>query len=162
MSAPCKRGDMFYADLSPYIGSEQGERRPVIVIQNDTGNQHSPTVIIAAVTSKTMKARLPVHVRLPCEIGLEKDSVALLEQIRTIDKTRLESRIDRALGISVGIDRKIDWSDGIELCLCGKCASDFFNTPGHYIKRADKTQTIKDTCTYCNVRQGYDYIVVDR
>ena len=150
MSAPCKRGEMFYADLSPYIGSEQGGRRPVIVIQNDTGNQHSPTVIIAAVTSKTMKARLPVHVRLPSEIGLEKDSIALLEQIRTIDKSRLESyigrldeatmsRIDRALGISVGID-----------------------TPGHYIKRADKAQTIKDTCTYCNVRQGYDYIVVDR
>ena len=173
MSAPCKRGDMFYADLSPYIGAEQGGRRPGIVIQNDTGNQHSPTGIIAAVTSKTMKARLPVHVRLPCEIGLEKDSVALLEQLRTIDKSRLESyigrldeatmsRIARALGISVGIDRKIDWSNGIELCLCGKCASAFFNTPGHYIKRADKTQTIKDTCTYCNVRQGYDYIVVDR
>ena len=72
MSAPCKRGEMFYADLSPYIGSEQGGRRPVIVIQNDTGNQHSPTVIIAAVTSKTMKARLPVHVRLPSEIGLKR------------------------------------------------------------------------------------------
>ena len=99
--------------------------------------------------------------------------MCIRDRIRTIDKSRLESyigrldeatmsRIDRALGISVGIDRKIDWSDGIELCLCGKCASDFFNTPGHYIKRADKAQTIKDTCTYCNVRQGYDYIVVDR
>ena len=174
MGAPCKRGDIFYADLSPYIGSEQGGRRPVIVIQNDTGNQHSPTVIIAAVTSKTLtKAKLPVHVHLPGSAGLEKDSIALLEQIRTIDKSRLESyigrldeetmsRIDKALGISVGIGKAIDWSEGIELCLCGKCASDFFNTPGHYIKRADRNQAIKETCTYCNVRQGYDYIVIQK
>ena len=86
------RGDIYCANLDPVVGSEQGGIRPVIVIQNDTGNQHSPTVIIAAVTSKTMKARLPVHVRLPSEIGLEKDSIALLEQIRTLDKHRLRER----------------------------------------------------------------------
>ena len=169
-----RRGDIYYADLRPVIGSEQGGVRPVLIVQNEIGNRHSPTVIAAAITSRLDKARLPTHINIRAEdTGLAKDSVVLLEQIRTIDKSRLESyigrldeatmsRIDRALGISVGIDRKIDWSDGIELCLCGKCASDFFNTPGHYIKRADKAQTIKDTCTYCNVRQGYDYIVVDR
>ncbi len=134
------RGDMYYADLSPYIGSEQGGRRPVVIIQNDVGNQHSPTVIIAAVTSKILtKAKLPVHVQLPHGLGLEKNSIALLEQIRTIDKSRLEDFIgkldeqtmrciDKALGISVGLDKKIDWNDGIELCLCGRCASDFGET----------------------------------
>ena len=169
-----RRGEIYYADLSPVVGSEQGGMRPVLIVQNDVGNKYSPTVIAAAITSKTSKSKLPTHIEVFADqYGLAKDSVILLEQIRTIDKSRLESyigrldeatmsRIDRALGISVGIDRKIDWSDGIELCLCGKCASDFFNTPGHYIKRADKAQTIKDTCTYCNVRQGYDYIVVDR
>ena len=174
MRKAIRRGDLFYADLNPVVGSEQGGVRPVLIVQNEIGNRHSPTVIAAAITSRLDKARLPTHINIrAADTGLAKDSVVLLEQIRTIDKSRLESyigrldeatmsRIDRALGISVGIDRKIDWSDGIELCLCGKCASDFFNTPGHYIKRADKAQTIKDTCTYCNVRQGYDYIVVDR
>ncbi len=168
------RGDMYYADLSPVVGSEQGGRRPVIIIQNNIGNQHSPTTIIAAVTSKLlMKAKLPVHVMLPHAYGLDMDSIALLEQIRTIDKTRLETyvgrldeatmrRVDRALGISIGLVPKIDWSDGIELCLCGKCATDFFNTPGHYIKRVNKDQTVKDTCTYCNSRPGFDYIVVQK
>ena len=116
MSAPCKRGEMFYADLSPYIGSEQGGRRPVIVIQNDTGNQHSPTVIIAAVTSKTMKARLPVHVRLPSEIGLEKDSIALLEQIRTLDKKRLRERMGRVDG---AVMEKVDAAIAVSFGLTG-------------------------------------------
>lgn len=166
------RGDMYYADLNPVVGSEQGGRRPVIIIQNDTGNEHSPTTIVASVTSRVLtKAKLPVHVNLPHAFGLEKDSIVLLEQIRTIDKTRLENyvgrideatmcKVDRALGISVGLSPKINWGDAIELCLCGKCASEFFNTPGHYIKRVDKNQVVKDTCTYCNQRMGFDYLVV--
>ena len=94
-----------------------------------------------------------------------------LWQARTIDKSRLEDyigklnertiqRIDKSLGVSVGLSHKIDWSKGIELCLCGRCASDFYNVPGHYIKRVDKDQTVKETCTYCNSRLGYDYIIV--
>ena len=109
-----KRGELYYADLSPVIGSEQGGVRPVLVVQNDVGNKYSPTVIAAAVTSKLTKARLPTHIELSARTyGLVKDSVVLLEQIRTIDKRRLKERIgllspqvmarvDDALLISLG------------------------------------------------------------
>lgn len=110
-----KRGDIFYADLRPVIGSEQGGVRPVLIIQNDTGNKHSPTVICAAITSKMNKAKLPTHVEITAErYGVVKDSVILLEQVRTIDKSRLKEkvchldqdimdRIDRALLISFSL-----------------------------------------------------------
>lgn len=89
-----KRGDIFYADLSPVIGSEQGGVRPVLVVQNDIGNRYSPTVIIVAITSQINKAKLPTHVEIKAsDYGLPKDSVLLLEQIRTIDKRRLEEKI---------------------------------------------------------------------
>lgn len=110
-----KRGDIFYADLSPVIGSEQGGTRPVLVVQNDVGNKFSPTVIIAAITSQINKAKLPTHIEISAhDVGLLKDSVILLEQVRTIDKKRLREKIgrlddeqlaavDEALGISFGI-----------------------------------------------------------
>jgi len=110
-----KRGDIFYADLSPVLGSEQGGVRPVLVVQNDIGNKFSPTVIIAAITSQINKAKLPTHLEITAEdYGLSKDSVILLEQIRTIDKKRLRERIGRlddeqmgkvseALSISLGM-----------------------------------------------------------
>lgn len=110
-----KRGDIFYADLSPVIGSEQGGTRPVLVVQNDVGNKFSPTVIIAAITSQINKAKLPTHIEIKAhDVGLLKDSVILLEQVRTIDKKRLREKIgrlddeqlsavDEALGISFGI-----------------------------------------------------------
>lgn len=108
-----KRGELYYADLSPVVGSEQGGVRPVLVVQNDVGNKYSPTVIAAAVTSKINKAKLPTHIELPSAYGLAKDSVILLEQIRTIDKRRLKGRIgelpsstmksvDKAILISLG------------------------------------------------------------
>lgn len=109
-----RRGELYYADLSPVVGSEQGGVRPVLVVQNDVGNKFSPTVIAAAVTSKINKARLPTHIELSANAyGLMKDSVVLLEQIRTIDKRRLKerigslspqtmSRVDNALLISLG------------------------------------------------------------
>lgn len=110
-----KRGDIFYADLSPVVGSEQGGVRPVLIVQNDTGNRHSPTVIAAAITSQTGKARLPTHISLAAmSCGLPKDSVVLLEQIRTLDKHRLreragqitpedQKRVDQALDVSLGL-----------------------------------------------------------
>jgi mRNA interferase MazF len=111
-----KRGDMFYADLSPVIGSEQGGIRPVVIIQNDIGNKHSPTVIAAAITSQTGKTKLPTHIEIGSEnSGLKSDSVILTEQIRTIDKSRLKEkighidddnvmgRINDALGVSFGL-----------------------------------------------------------
>ncbi len=110
-----KRGNIFYADLSPVIGSEQGGIRPVLVVQNDVGNCYSPTVIVAAITSQIEKAKLPTHIEISSgEYHLEKDSVILLEQIRTIDKQRLKKKItqlderimrkvDEALRISLGL-----------------------------------------------------------
>lgn len=89
-----KRGDIFYADLSPVVGSEQGGLRPVLIVQNDVGNRYSPTVIAAAITSRMSKAKLPTHIDLGgLEAGLAKDSVVLLEQIRTIDKKRLKEKM---------------------------------------------------------------------
>ena len=108
-----QRGDIYYADLRPVVGSEQGGVRPVLIIQNDVGNKHSPTVICAAITSQMHKAKLPTHVELKCkEYALAKDSVILLEQLRTIDKKRLKDKvchldnnillkIDKALEISL-------------------------------------------------------------
>ena len=110
-----KRGDIFYADLSPVVGSEQGGMRPVLIFQNDTGNKHSPTVIAAAITSQTGKARLPTHIELNAQsVGLSRDSVILLEQVRTIDKSRLRERmgklddttmtkVDNAIAVSFGL-----------------------------------------------------------
>ena len=89
-----RRGDIFYADLRPVVGSEQGGIRPVLILQHDVGNRHSPTVICAAVTSKMKKAKLPTHVEISAsEYHREKDSVILLEQVRTIDKTRLRDKV---------------------------------------------------------------------
>lgn len=110
-----RRGDIFYADLRPVIGSEQGGIRPVLVVQNDVGNRHSPTVIVAAITSKMHKAKLPTHIELSKRYGIEKDSVILLEQVRTIDKSRLRERVchleqdvlvrvNKALEISLALD----------------------------------------------------------
>jgi mRNA interferase MazF len=110
-----KRGDVYFADLSPVVGSEQGGVRPVLVIQNDIGNRFSPTVIVAAITAQIQKAKLPTHVEIDAKrYGFERDSVILLEQIRTIDKQRLTDKIthlddemmekvDDALQISVGL-----------------------------------------------------------
>ena len=89
-----KRGEIYYADLSPVVGSEQGGVRPILIVQNDTGNKYSPTVIAAAITSQMNKAKLPTHIELNAkEFGLQKDSVILLEQIRTLDKRRLKERV---------------------------------------------------------------------
>ena len=110
-----KRGDIYYADLSPVVGSEQGGLRPVLIVQNDVGNKYSPTVIAAAITSQISKAKLPTHIDVFADnYGLAKDSVILLEQIRTIDKQRLKekmghlddsamSAVDAAISISFGL-----------------------------------------------------------
>jgi mRNA interferase MazF len=89
-----KRGDVFYADLSPVVGSEQGGIRPVLVVQNNVGNKYSPTIIAAAITSQINKAKIPTHIEIKAsEVGLSKDSVVLLEQLRTLDKRRLKERV---------------------------------------------------------------------
>jgi len=110
-----RRGDIFYADLSPVVGSEQGGIRPVLIVQNDVGNKFSPTVIAAAITSQKYKTDLPTHIKVDADgSGLARDSIVLLEQVRTLDKRRLKERmgnleamdmqrVDRALSVSLGI-----------------------------------------------------------
>lgn len=116
MEKTIKRGDIYYAELNPVIGSEQGGTRPVLIISNDIGNRHSPTVIVAAITSRVhTKAKLPTHTAIRDFEGLNKDSIILLEQIRTIDKKRLQeyigmlsesemARVDKVLAISVSLN----------------------------------------------------------
>ena len=132
-----KRGDIYYADLSPVVGSEQGGLRPVLIIQNDVGNKYSPTVITAAITSRLGKTRLPTHIDIYADkVGLAKDSVVLLEQVRTLDKRRLKEKmghlddglmteVNNAIAVSFGLGEAIgaaaqtdggniqDGSDGI-------------------------------------------------
>lgn len=110
-----KRGDIYYADLSPVVGSEQGGIRPVLIVQNDVGNRFSPTVIAAAITSQKYKTNLPTHIRVNADgCGLAKDSIVLLEQVRTLDKSRLRERmgrldepamhqVDNAIAVSFGL-----------------------------------------------------------
>ena len=114
-----KRGDIFYADLSPVIGSEQGGLRPVLIVQNDVGNRHSPTVIAAAITSRTGKSKLPTHIEVYADkYGLARDSVILLEQIRTLDKKRLKEKmghldedvmnqVNDAITVSFGLEEPV-------------------------------------------------------
>lgn len=118
MNMNIKRGDVYYADLSPIVGSEQGGVRPVLVLQNDIGNRYSPTVIVSAITSQINKNKLPTHIALAQSSGLSRDSVVLLEQIRTIDKQRLREKIGRvdddtmrkinqALSVSFGMGQNL-------------------------------------------------------
>ena len=116
METTVRRGEIYYADLSPVVGSEQGGVRPVLIIQNDTGHRYSPTVIAAAITSQTGKARLPTHIEIPVDesCGLSKTSTVLLEQVRTLDKKRLREhmgrvndqvmrQVDSAIAVSFGL-----------------------------------------------------------
>ena len=119
-----KRGDIYYADLSPVVGSEQGGLRPVLIVQNDVGNRYSPTVIAAAITSRMGKTKLPTHIDIHADrVGLTRDSVVLLEQIRTIDKRRLREKmghldedmmgaVNDALGVSFGLSTPTERNPG--------------------------------------------------
>lgn len=164
------RGDMYYADLGRGIGSEQEGYRPVVIIQNNVGNKHSPTVIIASITSKTgVKAKLPTHYYIDAEDGLKLPSIVLLEQLRTVDKRRLGNfighlsekhicGINHALAVSIGLIESVPKK--LTLCLCSTCVDNFYGTGAYYLRRIDPHQTAKDTCTYCNSRKGLDYEIV--
>lgn len=172
MNRTYHRGDMYYADLGRGIGSEQEGYRPVLIIQNDTGNKHSPTVIVAAISSKVdAKAKLPTHYLLKAENGLELPSLVLLEQLRTIDKRRLETyighleeqhirRLNRALAVSVGLIEETP--KNLIMCLCPACANNFYGTGSYYLRRVHPGRVEKDICTYCGQRPGFDYEVVKK
>lgn len=170
MERTIRRGDIFMADLNPIIGSEQEGYRTVVIIQNNVGNKHSPTVIIASITSKTgVKAKLPTHYYIDTGGDLKLPSIVLLEQLRTIDKRRLGNfighlsekqicSIDHALAVSIGLIKNVPQKP--TLCLCSTCANNFYNPGIYYLCRVDPYQTAKGTCTYCNSRKGLDYEVV--
>ena len=164
------RGDMYYADLGRGIGSEQEGYRPVLILQNNTGNKYSPTVIVAAISSKVdAKAKLPTHYLLKAENGLELPSLVLLEQLRTIDKKRLGAyigrleekhirKINHALAVSVGLIEEVP--ENLIMCLCP--ANNFYGTGSYYLRRVHPDRVEKDICTYCGQRPGFDYEVVKR
>lgn len=167
------RGDLYNADLGRGIGSEQEGYRPVLIIQNDTGNKHSPTVIVAAVTSKIgAKAKLPTHYFLEAGSGgLEVSSIVLLEQLRTLDKQRLTDYIgtltrrqlggiNHALAVSIGLIEEMP--KNLIMCLCPACANNFYGTGSYFLRRVNPQQTEKDICTYCGQNRGYDYAVVKK
>ena len=160
-----KRGDMFYADMPQGVGSEQSGYRPVIILQNDVGNKHSTTVIVAPLTSvSNAKAKLPTHYTMKAENGLEKSSIVLLEQIHTIDKKRLQryigkvsdtklAGIEYALAISLGFIDPVNKT--IEIGLCSTC-KDLLSRAGAFSIESKNTAC---TCSRCGFRQGAVYKV---
>jgi len=161
---PITRGDIFYAYLNPVVGSEQGGRRPVLVIQNDVGNKFSPTIVIVPISGKIKKNTLPTHVKIPLHTGLKVESLALVEQIRTIDRSRfgeyigrinakVQTRIDYALAVCVGIgNRHSNKEDMFTLCLCRRCESDFWDSGCVLVKKG--WQKEKRLCDFCEARNG--------
>lgn len=159
---------MYFADLDPVIGSEQGGFRPVLVIQNNTGNRYSNTVIVACVTSK-LKSKLPIHVPLVGMDGLPESSVILLEQIRTLDKSRINAfigalsaklitQVDAALAISVGIPKQA----ANVMTLCAHCYRQFNDSDAYLLRRIDHNRKYREPCTLCSVRFGYDFEVIKK
>lgn len=189
MNGIYSRGEIYYANLENGVGSEQMGYRPVLIIQNDTGNKYSPTVIVAAVSSMKKKDYLPTHITLPKEIGIEENSIVMLEQLRTLDKRRLEefvcrvdsdtmNLIDHALMISVGVKREkekdrvphtnheemgvsADRSE-MMLCLCGVCVRQFIYSPEYSVKKLPQNAKETEWCNYCQVRKGRDYRIIRR
>ncbi len=164
-----QRGDIYHANLNPVMGSEQGGFRPVLIIQNNRGNQYSPTVIVASITSRP-KHKMPTHVALRETHGLEKDSVVLLEQIRTLDKNRLGNyvetldsyhmrKVDKALCASLGIRRQ---NKPVVMNLCPECAIPFYKMNSLCIQKKERNQSVKEMCMFCNVRQGQEYLIKNR
>ena len=165
MERKYNRGEMYYAQLGNGIGSEQKGRRPVVIIQNDIGNTYSPTLIVAAITSEIYgKPQLPTHCFLKADYGLQKDSFILLEQIRTIDKTRIGKYIGRipdehipklnhALEVSVGLYR----NENEKIWLCDTCAKKIRSTGVFSLSKNERFIKSQELCTLCRKRKGSSY-----
>jgi mRNA interferase MazF len=170
MNKRCNRGEIYFADLEPVVGSEQGGRRPVIIVQNNVGNTHAPTTIVVPVTSKgRAKAQLPTHMPLVDVAGLKADSIALAEQVRVLDKARLEKYLgilpsaylcvlDAVLVKSLGLFVPKRHNQDL-MTLCPKCSSSFFESNSYVLRRSDYNQKYKEPCTICSVGMGFDYYV---
>ena len=171
MAQQIRRGDIYYADLNPVIGSEQGDTRPVLVVQNNVGNKHSPTVVVVPLTS-SKKAFLPTHVKVSRMGGLRADSTALTEQVRTLDRSRFEgyigrisddtqAAIDYALTVSVGLAKQKPRKKSVlDLCLCPHCVSDFECSGYLIIKKG--WQEVLESCDFCKVGKGWNFGVFDK
>lgn len=171
MKTAVYRGDIFLADLDPAFGCEQCGTRPVLVIQNNTGNRYSATTIIAAITTQRKKPSLPTHVSIEGAPGVREGSLVLLEQLRTIDEKRLVEKlgslsdiqmhyVDTALLASLGI--KVAPKDTILMTLCRNCAQSFRDSGGFILRSVTPHQDIQERCTVCNVHNGYDFEVTRR
>ncbi|MBQ6380724.1 MAG: type II toxin-antitoxin system PemK/MazF family toxin [Clostridia bacterium] len=167
-----KRGSIFYCAFKNKDGSVQNGLRPAIIVQNDVGNLHSSTVVVAPITSVPKRFDLPTHVFIGTQFGLHKDSMILAEQLTTINKEDLREFVgittedfmkivDKALKVSVGLSKKHN-QDIFVACLCHTCLDNFFATHNYEIHRVDRFQTEKDTCTYCQTHRGYDYRITKR
>ena len=166
-----KRGDIFFADLNPVVGSEQGAFRPVLVVQNDVGNIHSPTIVVIPLTRNLNKNPLPTHVVIPSNNGLENDSLALAELIRTIDRSRIagyighiggkiQAEIDTALSICVGIEKhRAAKGEMMVLTLCNRCERNFRDSGYVLVKKS--WQENKEECDFCKIRMGLTFGVFD-
>lgn len=165
------RADVFIASFDPVKGSEQGGTRPCVVLQNDIGNKHSPTVIVAPITSRLKKRDMPTHVMLPKGNGFPTRSMVCLEHLRTIDCKRLTkfvtsldgetmAKVDIALAVSIGL-AQLKY-DEVELCLCPACVKQFFETEQFIVRRVDQFSKEKDQCCYCNERSGFDYRIINK
>lgn len=166
------RGELYYADLGTGVGSEQNGYRPVAIIQNDVGNKHSPTTIVAAISTQIKtKAALPTHYHLKQGNGLAQPSMLMLEQIRTIDKARINQYIGKlseeeikglnhALAISIGLIPTAP--EKLILCLCSTCAENFYGSGAYFLRRVNPVEVEKELCTYCNQRMGFDYEIKPR
>ena len=162
-----KRGDIYYADLNPIVGSEQGACRPVLVVQNNDGNQHSPTVVVVPFTRNLRKNPLPTHVLIPRSCNLDGDSLILVEQIRTIDRKRLKGyigrinselqpAIDKALAVCVGLEkRRPPKGEMLVMTLCPNCETDFKNSGYLLVKKG--MRDIKKECEYCKTAKGLTF-----
>jgi len=167
MKRKIKRGDIYYAYLNPVVGSEQGDCRPVLIVQNDIGNEHSPTVIVTPLTRNLRKNPLPTHVLIPKFSGLDRDSLVLAEQIRTIDRSRLSNyighiskeiqpAIDDALEIGLALgNRRPPKGEMLTLTLCSHCQSDFENSGYLLVKKG--WQETKEDCDFCKTAKGLTF-----
>jgi len=162
-----KRGDIYYAYLNPVIGSEQGDTRPVLIIQNNTGNEFSPTLIIAPLTGNLHKNPLPTHVQIPCTAGLDRESLVLLEQIRAIDRSRiynyighinerLQNTVDKALAVCIGLEKRRSYKgEMLELSLCLRCEFAFRDSGYLLVKKG--WQKTMETCDFCKCTNGLNF-----
>ena len=169
-----KRGEIYYYDFGENEGSIQCGLRPVLILQADNFNEHSTTVIIAAITSVNKKRYLPSHVDLGENYGLSKPSMVLLEQIRTINQSELLDYVgfiddeQTWKQINIGIKKTFGlWfynndRKGDVMTLCPKCLRAFRDVPGMTVHRMDSFQKIRENCSYCNIRLGYDYVLFDK